>query len=119
MRVLVVSDDPSVRDEAVFGFPLGFEVIFAMDSREASSHFQEELPAVVVVDMQTGNAGGYALMREMAETETLARIPTLILLQRKQDAWLATRAGATAYRTKPLGPGQLAREVVALTTTRP
>jgi uncharacterized protein YecT (DUF1311 family) len=64
--------------------------------------------------MQTGNAGGYALARHMSESEALARIPTLILLQRTQDAWLATRSGATASCTKPLAPGQLAREAVAL-----
>jgi two-component system phosphate regulon response regulator PhoB len=114
LSVLVVSDDPLVREDARYGFPAGVDVSFALDARDAADALRESTPSVVVVDMQTGNAGGYALARYMAESEALSRVPTLILLQRSQDAWLAARSGATACRTKPLQPGQLAREVLAL-----
>jgi DNA-binding response OmpR family regulator len=114
MRVFVVSDDPLVRDEARYGFPEGVEVEFAADAREAATRLSRRSPTVVVVDMQTGNAGGYALTRYMAESKSLAGVPTLVLLERPQDAWLARNAGATAHRTKPLAPGELALAVLAL-----
>jgi DNA-binding response OmpR family regulator len=118
-RVLVVSDDPLVREEARYGFPSGFVVSFAIDSRDALTQLEEQTPSVVVADLQTGNAGGYALARDMAQSARLARIPVLMLLQREQDEWLARSAGATAFCTKPLGAGRLARRVLALTSTAP
>jgi|SRR5918999_1131165 DNA-binding response OmpR family regulator len=112
MHVLVVSDDVLLRDQARWAFPAGVTVSFAVDSRDAWKQLQERAPSVVVVDMQTGNAGGYGLTRDMAEDEHLARVPVVILLEREQDEWLARSSGATAYRTKPLPLGELVREVL-------
>ena len=113
-HILVVSDDDHVRDEARFGMPADVAVALAIDSREAAKLLEQRPPALVVVDMQTGNAGGYALTRDIAQSPRLARTPVLILLERVQDVWLARNAGAAAYRVKPLGPGELARAVGAL-----
>jgi CheY-like chemotaxis protein len=112
VHVLVVSDDVLVREQARWAFPTGVTVSFAVDSRDAWQQLQERAPSVVVVDMQTGNAGGYGLTRDMSEDERLARVPVVILLEREQDEWLARSSGATAYRTKPLAPGDLVREVL-------
>jgi DNA-binding response OmpR family regulator len=118
VKVLLVSDDIHLREEARFAFASEVTVSFALDSRGALRTLEREEPSVVVVDMQTGNAGGYAMARDMAETTRFANVPLLILLERDQDAWLARKAGATAFRTKPLRPGQLAREVMTLAKPR-
>ncbi|MGH2820271.1 MAG: response regulator [Actinomycetota bacterium] len=114
MRVLVVTDDPVVREQARYGFPSGVDVDLAIEARDAWEALEEDVPAAIVVDMQTGSAGGFALSRDVLATERLAGVPVLILLQRVQDAWLARKAGARAYRVKPLGGGELARETLAL-----
>jgi CheY-like chemotaxis protein len=113
MHVLVVSDDIVVRDQARWAFPAGVTVSFAVDSRDAWQQLQQRAPSVVVVDMQTGNAGGYGLTRDMSEDENLARVPVVILLEREQDEWLARSSGATAYRTKPIATGDLVRAVMS------
>ena len=107
LYVLVVSDDPHVREEARYGFSKGSKVSFANDAREAWPLLRGERPSVVVVDMQTGNAGGYALARSLSESSHLAGVPVLILLERSQDDWLARTAGASMFRVKPLRPGEL------------
>jgi DNA-binding response OmpR family regulator len=107
-----VTDDPLVREAARFGFPSGVEVTFAHDARAVGSAEGDAGPSVVVVDMQTGNAGGYALAKDIAESSS--GVPVLILLQRDQDRWLAHSAGAAAHCTKPLRPGVLVRQVLAL-----
>ena len=111
---MVVSEDPRVREEARYGLPSGWTASFADDSRDAWMSLELERPSLVVVDLQTGNAGGYALARDMAESAKLAVVPILILLERRQDAWLARRSGASAFLVKPLRPGELARAVDAL-----
>ncbi len=108
LHVVVVSDDPHIRDEARYGFPKDWTLSFADDAREVWPALRGDRPSVVVVDMQTGNAGGYAMARSMSESTSLREVPVLILLERPQDAWLARTAGASTYRVKPLQPGELA-----------
>ena len=86
----------------------------ASDAREGLDLQKTDPPAVVIVDMQTGSAGGFALAKEMAFDARLAKIPILMLLERDQDVWLASQAGAKAIRTKPIDSGELARATLAL-----
>jgi DNA-binding response OmpR family regulator len=109
-----VTDDERVRTEARFGAPPGVEVVLAVDARDATRMLESIHPAAIVVDMQTGNAGGYSLVRTLSESQHLSGIPVLILLERVQDEWLARTAGAHAFATKPLRPGELARRIAAL-----
>jgi DNA-binding response OmpR family regulator len=115
MRVLVVSDDPQVREQARFGFSNEVEVELAREARDAWSNLSgSELPDVVVVDLQTGSAGGFSLAKQMRENRRLADIPILVLLEREADGWLARKSGAEAWRVKPLGGAELVRETLAL-----
>jgi DNA-binding response OmpR family regulator len=118
LHVLVVSDDPLVREEARFGFPSGVTVSFAVDARGAEGSLSTHLPTVVVVDMQTGSAGGYALAKYMRETPSLSEVPILMLLERPQDDWVARQGGATANAVKPLGSGRLVTRVLHLASAR-
>jgi CheY-like chemotaxis protein len=118
LDVLVVSDDPAVREQVRFGFPSGVSVRYARDAREAWRLATSSAPSVVVVDMQTGRAGGFGLTRDLAEDERLAGIPVVILLERPQDGWLAAKAGATSWHTKPLPAMALVRAALAAAATR-
>ena len=113
LRVLVVSDDPLLREEARYAFPED-AVRFALDSRDAAGSIQEELPDVVVVDLQTGSAGGFNLIRSLRQHQPTSEIPALLLLERPQDGWLARQAGASAVRVKPLAASELVGETLAL-----
>ena len=114
--VLVVSDDPLLREEARYGFPED-AVGFAIDSRDALEAVQDKLPEVVVVDLQTGSAGGFNLIRALRQHDRTRDIPTLLLLERPQDAWLARQAGASAVRVKPLEVSDLVAETLGLLPT--
>ena len=109
LSILIVSDDPHVRDEARYSFPADANVSLATDSRAAWGKLHQGAFSVVLVDMQTGSAGGYALARDMSQSPRLKEVPVVMLLERPQDAWLARAAGAAIYRVKPLPPGELAR----------
>ena len=100
--LLVVSDDPEVADELRFGLPGGIEVASATDAREAIHKLASLTPRAVVVDLQTGSAGGFALARDMSQIARLASIPVIVLLEREADSWLANQAGATVALKKPV-----------------
>lgn len=113
--VLVVTDDPEVVAEARAGFPDDVSVRFARDAREAGRAMESHPPTAVVVDLQTGSAGGYSLARDMQLDDRLRSVPVIILLERPQDAWLAHQAGADAYLVKPLVSADLATTALPAT----
>ncbi|MDQ3956865.1 MAG: response regulator [Actinomycetota bacterium] len=112
--VLVVTDDPALRAEAELAFPSDFDVAVCRDAREAWSDMDAWTPAVVIVDLLAGTAGGYALGRDMSQSPRLARVPILMLLDRHQDEWLARQAGASACKTKPIDAAELAATALSL-----
>jgi DNA-binding response OmpR family regulator len=91
---------------------------FARDAREAWVCLQERTPSAVVVDLQAGSAGGFALTRDMSYDARFADIPVVILLERDQDGWLAGQAGASLYRIKPVVAGELMRDIQELIARR-
>jgi DNA-binding response OmpR family regulator len=113
--VLVVSDNQAVRDEFAFGFPVDVGVSFARDSRDAWVRLREEIPSAVIVDLQTGSAGGFNLAKEMATTKDLAEVPVVMLLEREQDEWLARQAGAYRSHLKPVTALQVLDDLQTLT----
>jgi DNA-binding response OmpR family regulator len=117
IQFLVVSDDPRLREEARYAFPAGVDVVLATDAREAWKLLGTGTPSAVIIDIQTGSAGGFGLRRDMSQDPRLREVPTLMLLERVQDAWLARQAGATAYLTKPVDAGELVAESLALLST--
>lgn len=114
IRVLVVTDQESVRDALRYGFPDDVSVSFVMDAREALRAMPEVAPSVVVVDLQTGSAGGYGLTRDMSEDPRWTRTPVIMLLERDQDVWLARQAGAAVALTKPIVASTLIDEIRTL-----
>lgn len=115
IRVLVVTDDESLREETSFAFPSDVEVLTARDARDALAVMKERRVSLVVADIQTGSSGGFGLAKEMAFDGELADIPILMLLERDQDIWLARQAGARRVRTKPIDSAELVKEALALT----
>ena len=109
-----MSDDPTLREDVTYSSPSDCDVIVADDARQAITLMHERRPAVAIVEIHTGSAGGYGLTREMFEDPELTRIPVLMLIDRVQDGWLAEQAGAARWRTKPVDGALLVDEALAL-----
>jgi DNA-binding response OmpR family regulator len=118
IAVLVVSDDARVGEEIGYGSPASVKAEIVADSRAAWATLQHLSPQVVVVDIQTGSAGGYGLARDMRADTRFSETPILMLLERDQDGWLAKQAGATSWRTKPVEISTLVGDVLSLVPAR-
>ncbi len=114
MQVVVASDDPAIREEAERGFPAGVAVATARDARDAMSLMRSAAPDLVIVDLQTGSAGGFALARDMRHLPHLHDVPVLMLLERDQDVWLARQAGANRCVRKPVDVGNLVEAALSV-----
>ena len=102
-----------------YGFPANVEVDFAREARDAWQRLEEYVPAAVIVDLQTGSAGGFALATDMRGANRLARVPVVMLIDRYQDDWLARQAGARAVLVKPIDVGELLTTITRLLSEPP
>lgn len=77
----------------------------------------DELPDLVILDMQIGNMGGFATCIDIRHQEASERIPitaVMLLLDRAVDTFLAKRADADGWLIKPLDGFRLSRAVKTL-----
>jgi DNA-binding response OmpR family regulator len=108
-RVLVVDDEPMVRD--VLSRYLrreGFEVATAADGEEALARFTEKEPDLVLLDLMLPRVDGYEVFRRLRER---APTPVIMITARGEetDRIIGLEGGADDYIGKPFSP----REVVA------
>jgi CheY-like chemotaxis protein len=120
LRILLYSDHAETR-AAVRG-ALGTRV--AADLPEVEWLEVATLPAaltaleaggldLLLVDGETGKAGGMALARQ-ARDELYDCPPILLLIARPQDAWLASWSEADVVVTQPIDPLGLAETVAGM-----
>jgi DNA-binding response OmpR family regulator len=108
-RVLVVDDEPMVRDVLERYLQLeGFEVATAGDGEAALSCFAEDPPHLVLLDLMLPRIDGLEVFRRMREA---GPTPVIMLTARgaETDRIVGLELGADDYVTKPFSP----REVIA------
>lgn len=115
--LLLVTDDLRVQEELRYALPAGVSARFAADARSAWKELQTVIPSVVVVDIQTGSAGGYGLTKDMGARPEFAQVPVVMLLERAHDSWLAKQAGAVSFVCKPVAATSLVRQCIEAATS--
>ena len=124
MRVLVVSDDPKERMRASTALRLhgGAEVVEADNAPVVAELLDAEAFDVLVIDGDLDPKGGFSLLYELrAQGDLLGRItpPSLVLISRVEDRWLAGWAGFNEEIMKPADPFRLAQIVQDLVGEAP
>ncbi len=108
-RVLLVDDDPHIRQLLAFAFDkAGFAVAEAGDGEAALAQVAREVPDLVVLDINMPRMDGLEVCRRL---RSQGEVPVLFLSSRDDefDRVLGIELGADDYVTKPFSP----REVVA------
>jgi DNA-binding transcriptional MerR regulator len=78
----------------------GYEVVVALDAKQATLYFEERSPNLVMVDLLISGGAGFRLLSDFAGKGT-AR---LIAVSAIDSAGEAMRIGAAAFLRKPLQP---------------
>ncbi len=115
MRLLVVDDDPSVREALALVLDLhGFEVSTAVDGREAIRTLSSVAPDAVVLDVLMPGLDGLEVCRRMRATGD--RTPVLMLTARTDvsERVAGLEAGADDYLAKPFAREELIARLKAL-----
>jgi DNA-binding response OmpR family regulator len=117
-RVLVVDDSPM--DRRLAGGILskhGFDVVYAEDGRSALTAMANELPSVVVTDLQMPEMDGLALVAESRRRHPSVPIVLMTAHGSEETALVALRGGAASYVPKRLLAQSLVdtlREILSL-----
>jgi CheY-like chemotaxis protein len=116
--ILVAADAQWVRDQvrAAFVGP-GQEVVEVTRGQDVRDTFARIHPDLVVLDLQIGNMGGVAVAIDLRLEESGGRLPRariLLLLDRRDDAFIARRADVDLTLVKPVDAGILRRAAAPL-----
>ena len=111
--ILVAAEAKWVRDQVRSAFVSpGQEVVEVTRGQDVRARVDELEPDLVVLDLQIGNMGGVAVAIDLRLEESGGRLPhvrILLLLDRRDDAFIARRADVDLTLLKPVDAGVLRR----------
>ncbi len=117
-KVLVVDDDASVQRLLQFTLQQeGYEVSVASDGPDGLRRWQQEAPALILLDVTVSKMDGYELATRIRAEESGGRHVPIIMLTGEKDVQgkvRALRAGADDYLIKPFHPAELLARMKSL-----
>ncbi|MBK8964837.1 MAG: response regulator [Candidatus Competibacteraceae bacterium] len=112
--ILVVDDDPHIRDVICFALKKdGFTTVEAEDGEQALKRFQETRPDLVVLDIVMPELDGTEVCKALRRTSA---VPIIFLSSRDDevDRILGLELGGDDYVTKPFSPRELVARAKAI-----
>jgi DNA-binding response OmpR family regulator len=113
-HVLLVEDDPSIREVTALGLHAsGYRVTTAGDGREGLLRFRQDPFDLVVLDVMLPSLDGFEVCREIRKD---SRVPIVMLTARTDtiDVVVGLESGADDYVTKPFELAELVARVRAV-----
>ena len=112
-RILVVDDDPSLRDLLRLHLKsAGYDIRVAEDAIAAGYMVLEEAPDLIVCDVNMPHMDGFEFVAALKADSTLPYVPVIFLTSREDGDLRGKELGAVAYLIKPVRAEKLL-EVVA------
>lgn len=112
-KILVVDDEKPISDIIKFNLAKeGYDVVVAMDGREALASFEEEKPDLVLLDQMLPEIEGTEVLRQI---RTKSQTPVIMVTAKDSeiDKVLGLEMGADDYVTKPFSNRELLARVKA------
>src|SRR6185312_1063538 len=115
--VLLVEDDPSLRDPLVRWLQnMKFDVVTALDLESARKHLRERTPSLVCLDLTLPRGSGYELCEHIRAQARLIHVPILVMSDRGTPEAMAhaEEVGANAFLRKPFPRERFEKYVTTL-----
>ena len=105
--VLVVDDEPSIRDMLVISLDAaGYNVLQAENAQKAHALVVDKHPDLVLLDWMMPGTSGLELLRRLKRDELTDHIPVILLTARAEESNKISGldSGADDYISKPFSP---------------
>ncbi len=119
--VMVVEDDPAIRDLLQYTFErASFRVVPVGSAERALELLRERIPTAAVIDWMLPAMSGITLIERLRRDPRTASLPLLMVTarDREQERVNGLDAGADDYLVKPFSPSELIARVHALIRRR-
>jgi DNA-binding response OmpR family regulator len=113
-RVLLVEDDPSIREITALGLnAAGYRVSTSSDGRDGLMRAKQEPFDVILLDVMLPSLDGFEVCREIRKE---SRVPVIMLTARTDtiDVVVGLESGADDYVTKPFEMPELVARIRAV-----
>lgn len=113
-RILIVEDNATNLElEQYLLNSAGYATLSAMDGAEGLRMTRQELPDLVLCDLQMPVMNGYEVIKELKADTQLRRIPIIAVTASSMsgDSQKAMAAGFDGYIPKPIEPETFVRQV--------
>ncbi len=101
--ILVVEDDPVLKNLLGHTFAGKYQTLYASDGNEALALFEQYKPALLLLDLMLPTMDGFAVLESIRKrTDALKDTPIIVVsnLGQDKDKERALSLGATAYMVK-------------------
>ena len=102
-RILIVDDEPAIRDMVAFALRKdNYEPVHAGDAREAQEAIAQKVPDLILLDLNLPRMDGREVLQHIKTQPQLRRIPVVILTTSKaeEDILRSYDLYANCYVTK-------------------
>jgi two-component system phosphate regulon response regulator PhoB len=116
-RILIVDDEPAIRDMVAFALRKAeYEPMHAGDAREASAAIVEQVPDLILLDWMLPGMTGLELARRLRRDELTREVPIIMLTARgeENDRVSGLDAGVDDYVVKPFSARELLARIKAV-----
>ena len=116
-RILIVEDEPSIRDMVAFALrKADMEAVPAADARAAQMAIAERIPDLILLDWMLPGMSGLELARRLRREESGREIPIIMLTARgeEMDRVNGLEAGVDDYVVKPFSSRELIARIKAV-----
>jgi two-component system cell cycle response regulator len=108
-RVLVVDDDPELRDLATMILEPGYEVLTAADGEASIAIARAERPDLILMDLYMPRLDGLGALEQLRSDPSTAEIPVILVSARSEES-VRVRGldlGAVDFLSKPFSEQEL------------
>lgn len=101
--ILVVEDDPILKNLLGHTFANTYQTLYASDGTEALKTFEDKKPKIVLLDLMLPTVDGFAVLQSIrSRTDELKDVPVIVVsnLGQDSDKEKAKSLGATDYLVK-------------------
>lgn len=117
MNVLVVDDDPDIRELVTFKLEqMGHTVTTENDGEGGLAAALADVPDLILLDVMMPKLTGIEVCQRLRDAAQTAAIPVMLITAKAQevDVERGFAAGADDYIVKPFSPRELASRVEAI-----
>lgn len=116
-RILIVDDEPAIRDMVAFALRKGeYEPVHAGDAREAQTAIVERVPDLILLDWMLPGTSGLDLARRWRKEDLTRDVPIIMLTARgeENDRVSGLESGVDDYVVKPFSARELLARIKAV-----